>query len=158
MITQRRVGVGKDHSLFGEVFLQAAVDDFGFVLSLHAREIFLLGLRDAKPVVGLADVVGHVFPTLLQIGRRLHVVEDVLEVDFSHVTAPCGHRLLEEGLQRVDTEVPHPLRLLLHLGDLIYDLAIQSSAALEDVLVRGVVEPELVIADADVLIFTFLNC
>ncbi len=56
------VGVGEDHALLGEVFVQRAVDDFALVLGLHAGQELLLGLGDAQPVEGPLDVVGHVVP------------------------------------------------------------------------------------------------
>ena len=38
MLADGGVGVGEDHALLGEVFLQRAVDDFALELGLHAGE------------------------------------------------------------------------------------------------------------------------
>ena len=52
--------------------------------------------------------------------------------------------------KRVEAELPHPFRLVLHLADLSDDLAIKPLATLEDVLVGRIVESVLILADARV--------
>ena len=56
-----------------------------------------------------------------------------------------GRGLLPEDLERLEAEVAHPLRLVLHLRDLADDLARQSLAALERVVLFRVVKPVLVV-------------
>ncbi len=98
VFSQCRVGVGEDHALLGEVFLQAAVDDFRFVLSLHPGQVLLFGFGNPQSIVGLTNVVGHVVPTLFLAVGGSDVVVDVLKVQFVECSAPVGHRLgLEDG-------------------------------------------------------------
>ncbi len=145
-----RVGVGEDDTLLRQVVFQAAVHDFRFVLRLHAGEVLLLGFWNAESVVRLADVVGNVVPARFLPVAGADVVEDVLKVEVFEPTAPLGHRLPEEDVERIETELPHPFRLVLQLADLRNDLAIDALAALEDVLVGRIVKPVFVVADADV--------
>ena len=121
MLADRGVGVGEDHALPAQVFLQRAVDDFALELGLHAGQELLLGLGNAQPVEGLLDFVGHVVPGLALMVGRLEVVEDVLEVDVD-VAAPARHRLGVEDVQALQPEVAHPVRLVLHLRNLVDDL------------------------------------
>ena len=127
----RGVGVGEDHALVCQVFLQRAVDDFAFELGLHAGEVFLLGLGNAQPVERALDLLGHVVPRAALVFGRLEVVVDVLEVE-GDVAAPARHRLGVENLQAVEPELAHPLRLVLHVGNLADDLGIEAFAGLED--------------------------
>ena len=150
MLLHRGVGVGEDHALIGEVFLEAAVDHFGLVLGLDPGEVLFLGLGNPQPVVGLADVLGHVVPALLLAVRGTDVVEDVLEIEVIEVTAPARQRLGLEDLQRLEPKLPHPVGLVLDRRDLFDDLDVEPLAAGEDVVVGRVVEPVLVIADRDV--------
>ena len=61
------------------------------------------------------------------------------------VAAPGRGRLLPEDLERLEAEVAHPLRLVLHLRDLLDDLAGEPLAALERVVVVRVAEAVLVV-------------
>src|SRR5947209_19354095 len=67
---------------------------------------------------------------------------DVVEVDVGEQrAAPGGHRAREEVIERLQSEIAHPLRLVLELGDLLDDLAVQALRRLVEV-VLGVVEAE----------------
>jgi hypothetical protein len=65
---------------------------------------------------------------------------DVVEVDVGeHRRAPRRHGPGEEVVQRLEAELAHPRGLLLHLGDLLDDLAVDALGRLVQV-VLGVVE------------------
>ena len=148
VLAQAGVHVEEDHALLLEVLLQRVVDDLGLVLGADAGEELLLGLGDAEPVEGVLDVGRHVVPGLALLLGRLQVVEDVLEVDLAEVAAPRGHRARAEVLERLQAEVPHPLRLVLVLGDLRDDLGIQATLRLEDGDLWIVEAVLVVVADA----------
>ncbi len=52
MFAHGRVGVGEDHALAAQLFLQRAVDHFALELGLHAGQKFLFGLGNAQLVEG----------------------------------------------------------------------------------------------------------
>ena len=92
MITKSRIGVREQDTLFCQIFLQTAVNDFRLVLSLHSGQVLLFSLRDTESVVGFANVVGHVVPVAALFLRRFHVIENFVEIEIRHVAAPARHR------------------------------------------------------------------
>ena len=59
------------------------------------------------------------------------VVVDILEIDVDTAT-PLGCRLRFEDFKTLQAEVSHPLRLVLHIGDLLDDFGVDSFPCLED--------------------------
>ena len=138
------VHVEEEHALGLEVLLQLVVDDLGLVLRADAGQVVLLGLGDAEPVPGVLDVRRQVFPGLRLLLGRPDVIEDAVEVDLAEVAAPVRERAREEVVERLEAELPHPLRLVLVLGDRCDELVREPAARLEEV-VLGIVEPVLVL-------------
>ena len=67
---------------------------------------------------------------------RLDVVVDVVEVDAGDVAAPGRQRAREEVVERAVAELPHPVGLVLVLGDRLDELVRQAAARLEEVVLR----------------------
>ena len=122
ILAQRRVGVDEDDALLLQVLAEAVVDDLRLVLGADAGQELALGLGNAQLVEGVLDLRRHVVPGLALAVGRLHVVVDVVEVQLGEVAAPGRRRLLAEDLERLEPELAHPVRLVLHLGDLVDDL------------------------------------
>src|SRR6476619_1277870 len=77
---------------------------------------------------------------------------DVVEVDLAEVAAPRGRRAREEVVQRLETELAHPLGLLLVLRDVLDELPRESLRGLVGVAALRVMEAEaLGVVGADVL-------
>ena len=144
MLAQAGVHVEEEDALVLELLLQLVVDDLGLVLRADTGEVVLLGLGDAEPVPGVLDVRRQVFPALRLLLGRADVIEDAVEVDLADVPAPFRERAREEVVERLEAELPHPVRLVLVLGDGGDELVREPSARLEEV-VLGVVEPVLVL-------------
>ncbi len=146
-----RVGVGEDYTFGREVFTQRTVDDFAFVLRLHAGQELLLGLGNAETIECLLDVGRNVFPVAALAVGRLDVIEDVLKVQVDRAT-PVRHRLRVENLEASQAELAHPLGLVLHVRDHVDDLGIESLAAFERVLflVAEIVLVDFAEADVEV--------
>src|SRR5215208_2937220 len=127
------------------------VDDLGFVLRSDAGERIALGLRDAQLLERVLDVVGHVVPGTALVLHRSDVVVDLIKVHLREVAAPGRSRLLEERLQSLETELEHPLRLVLVLGDHGDDLRVYAlPRGPEEVLLR-IAETVLVLVEAELL-------
>ena len=116
MIFEGGIGIGEDDPFVREVFFQAAVDDFRFVLGFDAGEVFLFGFGNAQAIVRVANVFGDVAPIAFLSFRSADEVIDVLKIELAELAAPIGHRLLEENGQRIEPELGHPGRLVLHLA------------------------------------------
>ena len=144
MLAQARVHVEEEHALGLEVGLELVVDDLGLVLRADAGEELALGLGDAEAVPRLLDVGRQVLPGLRLVLGRLDVVVDVVEVDAGEVAAPGRHRARFEVVEGLEPKVPHPLGLVLVLGDRLDDLAREPALGLEEVIL-GIVKAELVI-------------
>src|SRR5918995_1042730 len=127
------------------------VDDLGLVLRSDAGERIALGLRDAKLLERILDVVRHVVPGTALVLHRPDVVVDLIKVHLREVAAPGRGRLLEERLQSLETELEHPLRLVLVLGDHGDDLRVYAlPRGLEEVLLR-IAKPEFVFVEPELL-------
>ncbi len=111
------------------------VDDLRLVLRARPGQELALRLGDAQLVEGVLDVSGHVVPVRAALICGTHEVVDVVEVDAGQVRAPVGHRALLEVLQRLEAELPHPLRLALHPRDFFHHVPVQPLAGLVDVVV-----------------------
>src|SRR5262249_39068207 len=118
------------------------------VLGADAREVLLLGLRDAELVPGVLDVRRQLVPGLRLLLGRADVVVDRVEVDSVQVAAPAGQRARLEVLERLEAELPHPVRLVLVLGDGFDDLLRQAAAGLEEVVLWSVESVLVLVADA----------
>ena len=118
ILAQRLVRAEEEHALLFEVLTDVVVYDLGVVLRTHAGEqALLLSLRNTELVVGVLDVVGDIFPIGFVAIGRADVVVDVVEVDIAQLAAPLGHRSSVEVVERLESELAHPLRLVLDIGD-----------------------------------------
>src|SRR5262249_18120041 len=71
--------------------------------------------------------------------------EDVLEIDLREISRrPLRHRFLEEDVERAQPELEHPVWFFLVRGDLLDDVAIESTPRFERVLL-GIAETVLVV-------------
>ena len=113
-----------------------------FVLRTYAAEVVLLGFGDAELVPRRLDVLGHVVPGLHLVGG-LDVVVDVVEVDTGEVSTPGRHRLAIERVERLVTELAHPVGLALAVAHHVDDLVRHTLLGL-DVVAGGVVPSVLV--------------
>src|SRR5207302_5103418 len=141
---------GEDDALCLELLVQGVIDDLRLVLRRHAGEELPLRLRHPQAVEGVLDVGRDIVPGLALLLGRLQVVIDVLEVDHRQVGAPGGHFLLVPDLERFQPEGRHPLRLVLHPGNLFDDLGAQATLGLEDELLRVEEAVLLLVVVADV--------
>jgi hypothetical protein len=127
------VGAHEHDAELRQLLLDGVIDDLGVVLRAHAGEEHALRLRDAEPLECLLDLVGDVVPRLLLALRRLAVVDDLVEVDMGEVRAPRGHAALEEVVVRAQTELAHPVGLVLQHAQLHDGVASQPALGLVEI-------------------------
>jgi hypothetical protein len=101
-----------------------------------------------EPVERALDVLRHFVPRSPLALGRLHVEVDVVHVEPRQVSAPLRYGLRLVDLEPPEAELPHPIRLLLHLRDLLDDVFRQPLLALEDVGV-GVLEAVLIVVEVE---------
>jgi hypothetical protein len=145
LLAEARVHVEEDHALLLEVLADLVVDDLRLVLRPDPGQELPLGLGDAEPVEGVLDVLGDLVPALPALLGGTDEVVDVVPVDLVQVAAPLRGGPLEEVLERLQSEVAHPLRLVLVLGDRLDDLPREALRRLVDVARLGIVEAELLL-------------
>ena len=141
VLLERLVGAHEDDAQLGELLLDRVVDDLAVVLGADAGEEAALRLRDAQPLEGVLDLVGHVVPGALLALGGLAVVDDLVEVDAVEAVRPERHGSLQEVLVGAQPMLQHPLRLLLERADLLDRGAGQAARRLvevDDVVVEGV--------------------
>ncbi len=117
-------------------------------MGCHATQPLLLGFGDAQAVKGSLDVIGHVVPVFLGGIRRAEEVRDIVEVDVVEfaAVAPVGHLALDEVMVGFDTDVGHPLGLVLERRN-VSDHLLGEAFVEPDGGVLRVVEPKLVVTD-----------
>ena len=144
------VHVAEVDALGLEVLAVAVEDDLRLVLSGHPGQVLALGLGDPELLVRALDGVGQVFPLVHLAAGGLDVIEDVVEVQIRHLRGePRCHRLALEVLEGAQPEVPHPVRLALHLGHLAHDGLVQALLGLEDVVLL-VAPSELIATEIEI--------
>ena len=83
---QGRVSVQEDHSLCFQVLTNLVINNFGFVLSSHTGyQPLPLGIRNAKSLVCVPDVLWKVFPALGLLLSGADKVLDVVKVNAAEV-------------------------------------------------------------------------
>ena len=92
MLADRCVGVGKDHTLVGQLFLNRAVNHFRFKLSFHSGQVLTLRLRNPQFFKRVFDLGRNVVPRFPLVGGGFQVVIDILKVQIN-VATPFRHRL-----------------------------------------------------------------
>ena len=117
----------EDHAFGRPLLLERVVHHLGLVLRADAGQEFLLSLGDAQPLERVLDGVRNVVPGALHLLLRLHIEVDLMQrrLEMREVPAPGRHRLRLVDLQGLQTELEHPLRLLLVLRNLPDDSLVQ---------------------------------
>ena len=103
----------EDHSLRGPLLLEGVVHHLGLVLCADTGQDLLLRLGDAQALERVLDIVRNVVPGAFHLLLRLHIEVDLIErrLEIREVSAPRGHRLRFVDLERLQTELEHPLGL-----------------------------------------------
>ena len=159
VLAQAGVHVEEEHALLLEILLELVVHDLRLVLGAHAGEVLLLSLGNAELVPRVEDLRRQVLPALRLLLGRADVVVDVLEVDVVQVPAPLRQLPGEEVVERLVPELAHPVGLVLVLGDRLDDLVRDSTAGLEEVVLRLVrVREAVLVLLADLLNGLGLAC
>ena len=128
---QGALHIGVDDALRGDLLLDVVVNDLGVVLCADARQARALGLRNAQTLKGVLDVVGHLAPLAAHLGVGAHVCDDIAHVQPFQGRAPVGNGRLVVNVQRLQAEFTHPLRIVLFLRNLFYDLCRQAGVDLK---------------------------
>ena len=124
--------VDEDHSLFGELLLHVRVGRLRIVLRLNARKERALLLGDAETLECFEHFFGHLVPRTLRLFAIGKIIADVVEVDVIKILGrPVGgHRFFVEDLERLMAELAHPLRIVLHIADVIDRLFRKAAAGI----------------------------
>ncbi len=107
------------------MLLDLVIDHLAFILRSDASQEFLLRLGDAQTIKGLFDVRWDVIPVACLSLRGPDVVIDVIQIQPTEITTPCGRGTPQIVLERLEPAFAHPVGLTLHIGDLLDDFARQ---------------------------------
>ena len=125
--------VDEDDALLGDGGFDVRVSGLAVVLRFDTGEEFTFLLRDAETIEGLLHILRHVVPGTLRLLTVAQIVAELVEVDvFEVLRGPMrGHGLVLEDFERLVTELAHPIRVVLHIADVIDGLRRDAEAGVE---------------------------
>ena len=120
--------VGIDDALGGDFGLDVVVDHLGVILRAHTGQRGPLGLGDTQTLEGVLDVLRHLAPLAPHLGVGADVGDDAAHIQPFDGGAPVLHRHLIVNVQTLQAELPHPVRIMLFLGNFLHDIRCQTGA------------------------------
>ena len=137
--------IGVDDALCRDFGADVVVDEFGVILGTDTGERLSLRLGDAETLERVFDVLRNIFPLARHTGLGLDVGDDVVEVQAVDGGTPRRHLGMVEDVEALQTEVPHPFRVIFFFGDLQNDIFGQTGidSVKIDLLISEVIEVAL---------------
>src|SRR4030095_4053510 len=125
-------------------------------LRFHAGQEFSFLLGNAESFEGAFNVVRYFFPATLRFGARGEIITDLVKIDsLEFLARPVrGERFLPKCLQSAQTKIAYPIRVLLHIRDVVDGALAQAHARVAHVNFR-VKEITLTAIDIDGCRFGF---
>src|ERR1700757_2915645 len=122
----------EDHTLGRNCLFDVRVDRLAIKLSFDPGEELPFALGNAEALERLFNPLGNVIPAPLCCPARSEVITDHVEVYFLElVPSPMGRqRFALEDLVRTFAELAYPVRLALHIDDIIDGLFRQSNTCI----------------------------
>src|SRR5208337_3743091 len=122
----------KDHSLIRNCLFDVRIDRLAIKLSFNPGEELPFALGNAEALERLFYPLGNVIPTPLCRLARSEVIADQVEVYFLELVAgPMGRqRFAIEDLVRIFAELAYPVRLALHIDDIVDGLLRQANTGI----------------------------
>ena len=112
MFAQSGIRIQEDHAFFLHLRQHVVVDDLRLILSRHAGEVFLFGLRDAQTIKGVLDRLRHFLPAAFLFFARFYVIGIFVKIDPAQIRSPVRIFLFDERIVRPQAQFPHPLRFV----------------------------------------------
>ena len=139
---QSTLDVGVDDALGRNFRTDVVVNELGVILGADTGEGLPLRFGDTEAFKRILDVFRNVFPLAGHAGLGLDVSDDVVEVQAVDGRAPRRHLGMVEDVEALQTEVPHPFRVVLFFGDLQNDIFRQTGidSVKIDLLISEVIE------------------
>ena len=94
------------------------IHQFGVILCADACQRLSLRLRNTQALECILDILRHIRPFRLHLGIRANVGNDVVHVQPVDGRTPVRHFQFVVDLERVQTKLLHPYRIVLLFGDL----------------------------------------
>ncbi len=138
-----------DNALIRHFLLQIVVDELRIILCADAGERLSLRLRNAKLFKSILDLLRNVVPAALHIGLGADVVGDFVHIKAFNGRTPVRDIHLVVQIKAVQTEVMHPLGIVLLTGDLFNNISCQ--ALLHAVEALGLIVLEIIEASVHFL-------
>ena len=91
------------------------INQLAVVLRPDTRKARPLRLRDSQLFEGILDIVGDLLPAALHIRIRPDVGHDIVNIQPADIRTPVRYLQLVIYFQRLQPELPHPLRIMLLL-------------------------------------------
>src|SRR5271165_2111815 len=119
----------KDHALIRNSLFDVRIDRLAIKLSFDPGKELPFALGNTEALEGLFNPLGHVFPIPLCGLARSEIITDDVEIySLELVAGPMGRqRFAPEDLVRIFAELAHPVRLSLHIDDIIDGLLGQTN-------------------------------
>ena len=149
VLLQRRLHIRVDNALLHERLLNRVIDHLGVVLCTNTCERGFLRLGDAQTVECVLDVLGYLIPVPYHLRIGAHIGHNLIHIERGEIGSPCGHGCRVVDLERLQTKVQHPLRIILARRNVADDLLGQSRLRLirRAILIRNIVDRPLNVGD-----------
>ena len=130
--------VDENHALIGDRFLNVGIGGFAVKLRFHPGEEFAFLLGNAEAFEGHLHLLRHIIPRPGGGGAAAEVITDLAEVDILEVLGgPVGrHGLVPKDFEGALPEITHPVRVVLHIRDVIDGRLAEADAGVELVIFR----------------------
>ena len=149
VLLQRRLHIRIHNALLHERLLDRVVDHLGVILCTDPRERRFLRLGNPQTVERILDVLGHLVPVPNHLRVRAHIGHNIIHIQIGETRPPCGHWRRVIHIQRFQTKLQHPLRIILTRRDVANDLLRQPRLRLirRAILIRNIVDRPLDVGD-----------
>src|ERR1700746_1959228 len=122
----------KDHTLIRNRLFDVRIDRLAIKLSFNSSEELPFALRNSQALERFFNLLGNVFPTPLCRLTRGKVITDQVEIYCLELVAGpmCRKRFALKDTVRILAERTYPLRLALHIGDIINGVLCQANTCI----------------------------
>ena len=132
---ERALHIGINYALLFNLLTHIVVNKLRVILRTYTGKARLLCLRNTQTLEGVLNILGNILPLALHLGIRTHVGNDVFHIQAFNRRSPLRHLNAVINLQGFQTELAHPLWIVLFTRNLLNNFTRQALADAISVLI-----------------------